>query len=406
MNNLFSKISLLLLSSFPVAVLAHHGAAAHFDMTTDIQIEGILTDFQMVNPHGFVYFDGLNEEGELEAWRCEMGTNLQRRASQETLLPGGRVLVTGKPARREDNLCKLELIEHEDGRTIAFNGGSEENATEYQPSEALVGITGERDSPDTESQTIAVSVSKAAQRKIVDVPTEGFFGHWVGARGGFLGVAGFGRNATATDIKTDLASPTTFVQPKYTEAGMALLESFDERFDFPALQCESSVFDGVFHHGNINEFVQESDSTVRWVSGYMDLVRTIHMDRTEHPEDGEASLMGHSYGYWEGDSLIVETANFSRQWLYQIGGGAGRERLLDGHVISSEQLTLRERITHDEANDHLVVEYWAEDPEYWQDSLSGTYHLSRSDDPYREYKCIELGGYNNLRDNGKTIFDD
>jgi|GEM_PF-3113993 hypothetical protein len=129
MNKVFTKIVLALFASLPAFVLAHHGAAAHFDMTVDIQVEGILTDFQMVNPHGFVYFDGLNEEGELVPWRCEMGTNLQRQASQETLLPGGRVLVSGKPARREENMCKLDLIEHEDGRTIAFNGSSVEGAS-------------------------------------------------------------------------------------------------------------------------------------------------------------------------------------------------------------------------------------------------------------------------------------
>ena len=116
----------------------------------------------------------------------------------------------------------------------------------------------------------------------------------------------------------------------------------------------------------------------------------------------EPSLLGHSYGYWEGDSLIVETAGFKRQWLYQT---AGQNRNNDGHVISSEKLTLRERITHDETNDHLVVEYWAEDSDYWQEPLSGTYRLNRSTTPYQEYNCIELGGYNSLRDNGTTLFD-
>lgn len=401
MDKVFTKIFLALFASSPTLVLAHHGAGAHFDLNVEIQVEGILTDFQLVNPHGFVYFDGLNEAGELVPWRCEMGTNLQRRATQDTLIPGGRVLVTGNPARREDNMCKLELIEHEDGRTIAFNGGAVEGASTYQPSEILLSLeAGER--PDTDSQILAVSESIASQRIPVEVPTEGFFGHWNATGLGFQGLAGVGRNSRPSEIDSDLALPTTFVQPAYTAPGQALLESFDERFDFPALQCKSSVFDGIFHHGNINEFVQESDTSIRWVYGYMDLIRTIHLDQTAHPENMAPSPMGHSYGYWEGDSLVVETAGFTRQWLYQI---AGQNRNNDGHVMSSEILTLKERITHDEKNDHLVVEYWAEDPEYWQEPLSGTYRLNRSDNPYQEYNCIELGGYNNLRDNGKTIFE-
>ena len=105
-----SFLSILGITLIPLVSNAHHGAGAHFDLETEIQIEGVLTDFQLVNPHGFVYFDGLNAAGELEPWRCEMGTNLRRQASEETLLPGGLVLVTGNPARREDNLCKIELI--------------------------------------------------------------------------------------------------------------------------------------------------------------------------------------------------------------------------------------------------------------------------------------------------------
>ena len=73
-----SFLSILGITLIPLVSNAHHGAGAHFDLETEIQIEGVLTDFQLVNPHGFVYFDGLNEAGELEPWRCEMGTNLRR----------------------------------------------------------------------------------------------------------------------------------------------------------------------------------------------------------------------------------------------------------------------------------------------------------------------------------------
>ena len=380
LTNLKQKfIPLALVGLFPFAVQAHHGASAHFDLNTELKIEGVLTDFQMVNPHGFVYFNGVSENGALEPWRCEMGTNLSREATQETLLPGGKVLVTGNPARREDNLCKIELIEHEDGRTIDFSGRATAGATDYQPSEQLIALSGDfigDDLGQAENDVIAVGDSAAANRRIVDVPTEGFFGHWNADGHGFLGVAGIGRNTTPEPITSDLPLPTAFQQPSYTSDGLALVEAFDARFDYPALQCESSVFDGIFHHGNINEFVQESDDTIRWVYGYMDVLRNIHLNQTEHPSTLEPTLTGYSIGRWEEDSLVVETKGFSRQWLYQI---SGRDRLLDGQVVSSEELSLRERITHDVENDQLVVEYWAQDPVFWEDSVSGVYRLSRSD---------------------------
>ena len=66
---------------------------------------------------------------------------------------------------------------------------------------------------------------------------------------------------------------------------------------------------------------------------------------------------------------------------------------------------MRERISHDPENDQLVVEYWAEDPAYWEEPLIGVYRLSRSEMPYQAYNCIELGGVNNRRDDGTTLFD-
>ena len=409
MTRFFLPLQMMCVASlvvFAMPSLAHHGAGAHFDLDIEIQIEGVLTDFQLVNPHGFVYFDGLNEAGELEPWRCEMGTNLRRQASEETLLPGGLVLVTGNPARREDNLCKIELIEHQDGRTIAFNGRPTEGATDYQPSAQLAtAASSSQGISAAATDVIAVSSSVASQRKIVDVPSEGFFGYWNASGDGFVGVAGIGRNSDPSSIQSDLAIPTAFAQPNYKPAGMELMEAFDERFDFPALRCESSVFDGIFHHGNNNEFVQESENIIRWTYGYMDLLRYIHLDQEQHPANLEPSLMGHSIGRWEGDTLVVKTKGFTKQWLHQVGGGPGVQRLLDGHVIASEQLSLVERFTHDEANDHLVVEYWMEDTEFWEAPLSGVYRLSRSDVPYQEYGCVELGGENNSRDDGTTIFD-
>ena len=35
--------------------------------------------------------------------------------------------------------------------------------------------------------------------------------------------------------------------------------------------------------------------------------RTIYMDGRTHPEDLELSYLGHSIGWWEGDSLVIET---------------------------------------------------------------------------------------------------
>ena len=64
----------------------------------------------------------------------------------------------------------------------------------------------------------------------------------------------------------------------YTEAGQAVADTFDPAFDSPDIRCQASVLRGMQHHALVNEFVPVGDGPLRWVYGYMDLVRTIHMD--------------------------------------------------------------------------------------------------------------------------------
>ena len=44
---------------------------------------------------------------------------------------------------------------------------------------------------------------------------------------------------------------------------------------------------------------------------WMDTVRTIWLDGRAHPPASQTFLHGHSVGRWEGDTLVVETTNFS-----------------------------------------------------------------------------------------------
>ena len=383
--------------SWSNSLSAHHGEAAHYDASKELVVEAVLTDFHLVNPHAYVYFDVQGEDGAAQQWRCELGTNLRRFGwTEETLAPGGRVRVTGNPARREEHVCKILSIEHEDGRTIGFRGTPTEGTSTYKPSEEQLAFV-----PDSkpEIDVLARSTGEANARTIVDVPTEGFFGYWSGGPG-VLGIAGGGGRRGQQDNvanTSDLPAPTDFPAPSYTEAGQETFDSYDASFDNPTLYCTSSIFDGMVHHGISNEFVQESEDKIRWVYGYMDLVRTVHMDQPEHPEEIELSTLGHSIGRWEGDTLVVDTVGLKKQWLYNTGR--------NGNVISSDDLHVVERLTHDPEKDELVIEFTASDPTYWEEPISGVLRLSRNDTAYQEYGCVELAGDNNRRPDGTTIFD-
>ena len=134
------------------------------------------------------------------------------------------------------------------------------------------------------------------------------------------------------------------------------------------------------------------DERLRWVYGYMDMVRTIHMDQSEHPEDLEPSVLGHSIGYWDGSTLVVHTRGFRSFELFR-------------GVINSDALQVVERVTHDRETDRLIVSFTALDPKFWRAPLQGEIKMARTNEPFTPYGCIELSGENNLRPDERTIFD-
>ena len=97
----------------------------------------------------------------------------------------------------------------------------------------------------------------------------------------------------------------------------------------------------------------EEEETVLIRSAGTDEVRTVYMDGRLHPGAGERFFGGHSIGRWDGDTLIVDTANFSdHRSPYQVGvpSGAGK------HVVERYRLM--------EDGTRIVVDFMLEDPEY------------------------------------------
>ena len=55
--------------------------------------------------------------------------------------------------------------------------------------------------------------------------------------------------------------------------------------------------------------------------------RTIYMDGRSHPADGARTAYGHSIGWWDGDSLVSDTANFHEGFWLDRKGLPHTERL-------------------------------------------------------------------------------
>jgi hypothetical protein len=97
------------------------------------------------------------------------------------------------------------------------------------------------------------------------------------------------------------------------------------------------------------------------------------------------SDMGYSRGRWQGDTLVVETTNFSdRNWI-ATSAASGRIK----GIPQSTALTIVERFTRS-GLDRIDYEARIEDPETFTQPWTLAFPLTR-DDEYRiyEYACHE-----------------
>jgi hypothetical protein len=91
------------------------------------------------------------------------------------------------------------------------------------------------------------------------------------------------------------------------------------------------------------------------------------------PRTGIRHYLGEPRGHWEGDTLVVETVNFSPKSYFR---GA------------SENLRLVERFTRVGPNT-LNYEFTVEDPTTWVRPWTAMIPLKRSEEPLLEYACHE-----------------
>ena len=130
--------------------------------------------------------------------------------------------------------------------------------------------------------------------------------------------------------------------------------------------------------------------------GYVALVVEMIHDVRIIPLDGRDQLVssigqwfGDSRGHWEGDTLVVETTNFT--------DGTGSFNTSFVSWGSAKTLRLVERFTRLD-DDTMRYEFTVEDPTTWTEPFTGRFPMNRADQPLYEYACHEgnHGMYNLL----------
>ncbi len=113
------------------------------------------------------------------------------------------------------------------------------------------------------------------------------------------------------------------------------------------------------------------------------VARVIPLDGRPHLSSGVRQWLGDSRGRWEGDTLVVDTTNFTEKASFS---GA-----LSGRGGGGETFHLVERFTRLDA-DTLLYEFTVEDPTWWTRAWTVALPMKRTDGPLFEYACHE-GNY-------------
>jgi hypothetical protein len=294
---------------------AHHSFAPHFDASKPANISGTVTKFEAQNPHSYVHIAATDENGRTREYVCESHgvTQLTRNGITPQLLKAGtKVRVTGSMSRHSPYMCFFDFVEFEDGRKLSVNGptGSERPAAPTLPA-----------------------------RKDV-------FGTWL----------------LAPIPNRSTSGPQPMIQ-LMTPAGEKAVAAYDPFKDDPTFRCDPVAIRRVWGApGTPLEIVRDGNDVVLHHE-WMDVRRVIHMNMKDHPKDAKRNSLGHSIGHWDGETLVIETANYSAGVLNQYVEQPGQPTR---GLLHSAALTSVERLHLDAARQRLVVEIDLSDPEFFK----------------------------------------
>jgi hypothetical protein len=372
----------LLVASFGWAPSAgaHHGFG-NFAMDEDIQLSGVVTKIDFVNPHSWVHFEMTAADGSKSAHRCELrsATTLRRSGwTPEMFAAGTRIEIQGSPDRSEKNACYVSTIKFGDGTVLDRYGqripakaavervarlpSGEPNISGDWAAEQLV-MT---DPAGRDGTLVPLSRVSSFERGAVPEGQREI----AGARGtpeaqtprtappGGGGGGGFGRPAVAL---TPAGTAAVAALPQLSRAERA---------------CAPGSIVSDWGGEPVNR-ISQAAGTVTVQYGRTGMTRTVHVGMAAHPANVAPSREGHSIGRWDGDVLVVDTVGFLPGTLL-------------GSTPHSAQLHVVERFSVDPATTTLKREVTAEDSLFFTAPYTRTDTMLLSAVPYAAEACQDL----------------
>lgn len=338
------SLSFLALAFVCVAstVNAHHSTATHYDSDKLITLNGVVTGFDFINPHVILRVETLDENGELQTWSCIGGaanTMARQGWARDQFVPGQMVTVMGIAARRNVRGC------------------------------AFLAVVSIPELGEIEPLTLSRDIEEHVYTDQL-VPVDGAIrpnhaGPWMRDRSSRSAAPGPGDQRPGEEF--------------FTPEGWAAQTAYDPRFDDPSLECNGASIARLWSElGTPTDIEQYADRVIIHHE-YMDTERIISLGTRQHPADVTPSQFGHSVGWYEGSTLVIDTVGFTAGVLIPQPG-----------ILHSEALHMVERLTSMPLEGALELKWLAEDPEYFKSPIAGSGRFVLSPYPLAAYRCIPI----------------
>ena len=292
-NRLKAFIAMTVALLLSVNTAAHHSQAM-FDQSQEILVEGTVVRFDWVNPHMYLLVDTVGPDGKqalVEGEGLAITQALVDGLDREALQPGTRVVMRANPNRGGwGKQMRILDVTTEDGEIHPFYA--------------------------------------ANTRTLKLTPADSMQGRWAPSRAaigaGFGAMARWSITPEARAAEAQLiADGLCYVEPVPFLAVLDEMRSIDIG--------EEAV---IFHFDNSGDHV----------------IRTVNLN-VEHPDTVELSKHGHSIGWWEGETLVIDTIGYAPD---PSGNG--------GNIPSSAQKHTVERLTLGEDGVRIRYQITVEDP--------------------------------------------
>lgn len=225
--------------------------------------------------------------------------------------------------------------------------------------------------------------------KILLGPVPGEKGHWIRTRRELV-LSGEGDNPEQPQRPIDITVDEVPFRP--WSRGMWDYYRLHTDRDAPHARCKPSAGPRQVGTAYGFEVVQIPDLERSFIFdiGGPHSYRIIHMDTRSHPEDLDPSYYGHSVGWWEGDTFVVDTVGFNeRSWIDALG------------LVRTDQLHQIERFTRVDFNT-LYYDVTIDDPgAYTEPWTAGSVYRWNEGAEMFEYICQD-----NNKNMDMTIGDD